>query len=172
MRRTHPRWRQALAWSLVTVQGVLLAALVLVPGGRGLTTPWWLVAGATAMIVAASFLALAGALRLGAGLTASPLPSDVARLRTGGVYAYVRHPIYTALLLGGAGVVLLAARPARIWVWLALLVLLWSKTLLEERALTVRFPDYAAYVARTPRLVPDLLRRLRPNRADLRGPRI
>ncbi|WP_327010699.1 isoprenylcysteine carboxylmethyltransferase family protein [Dactylosporangium sp. NBC_01737] len=160
-----------MAWSLVAAQGFLLAALVLLPGGRGWPTPWWLVAGSAAMIIAAVFLALAGALRLGAGLTASPLPSDAARLRTGGVYAYVRHPIYTALLLGGAGVVLLAARPARIWVWLALLALLWSKTILEERALTARFPDYPAYAARTPRLVPDVLRRRR-NRAGLRGPRI
>lgn len=123
--RAYPPGRQALAGSLVAVQGVLLAALVLLPGGRGWTTPRWLVAGSAAMIIAAVFLALAGALRLGAGLTASPLPSDAARLRTGAVYAYVRHPIYTALLLGGAGV--------------APLALLWSKTLLEKRALTARF---------------------------------
>ena len=75
------------------------------------------------------------------------------------MYTYVRHPIYTALLLGGAGAVLIAARPARIWVWLALLALLCFKTILEERALTARFPDYPAYAAHTPRLLPHVLRR-------------
>ena len=165
MSRVHPRPEQLLAWSLVAVQGMLLATLMLLPGGRGWTTPWWLVVVCAAMITAAAFLALAGALRLGAGLTASPLPSDAARLRTGGVYACVRHPIYTALLLGGAGVVVTAARPARIWVWLALLALLWAKTLLEERALTARFPDYPDYAAHTPRLLPNMLRCLRRGRA-------
>ncbi len=149
------------AWSLVVVQLILLAALLVLPGGRGWATPWWLIAGSTLMITAAGVLALAGALRLGAGLTASPLPTGRAQLRTTGVYAWVRHPIYAALLLGGAGIVLLAARPSRIWVWLALLALLWGKSVLEERALTRRYPDYRAYAAHTPRFLPDPRRHLR-----------
>ena len=164
--RAHPRAEQVPAWSLVTAQGILLAALMLLPGRRGWTTPWWLLAAAATMIVAAVVLGPAGALRLGAGLTASPLPSDAARLRTTGEYAYVRHPIYTALLLGGVGVVLISARPARIWVWLALLALRWSRTILEERALTARFPDYPAYAAHTPRVLPHVLRRVRGTRAN------
>jgi protein-S-isoprenylcysteine O-methyltransferase Ste14 len=68
------------------------------------------------------------------------------------------HPIYTALLLGGAGVVLLGGRASRVWAWLGLLALLWAKTLLEEKALAVRCPDYRAYAARTPRLLPNPVR--------------
>jgi protein-S-isoprenylcysteine O-methyltransferase Ste14 len=154
------------AWLLVAVQLFLLAALLVLPGGRGWATPWWLIAGSTLMITAAGLLALAGAVRLGTGLTASPLPSDRAELRTTGVYAWVRHPIYAALLLGGAGVVLLAARPSRIWVWLALLALLWGKSVLEERALTRRFPDYQGYAANTPRLLPSPRRRLHRTPTD------
>jgi hypothetical protein len=107
------------------------------------------------MIAVAAVLALAGAVRLGPGLTASPLPSAAAELRTTGVYACVRHPIYTGLLLGGASVVLLGGRLTRVWVWLALLALLWSKTWLEERKLAARFPGYRDYATRTPRLIPD-----------------
>lgn len=79
-------------------------------------------------------------------------------MRTTGAYAGVRHPIYAALLLGGAGLVILGGRPARMAVWLALLALLWAKTVVEERKLSERFPDYRAYAARTPRLLPNPLR--------------
>ncbi len=36
---------------------------------------------------------------LGRGLTAAPLPNSHAELRTGGLYRFVRHPIYSGLLL-------------------------------------------------------------------------
>lgn len=149
---------QTLAWSLVAIQGVLLAVLVVLPGERAWSTPWWLAILAVAMILVAVALAVAGALRLGTGLTASPLPSPAAQLRTTGPYACVRHPIYAALLFGGAGLVILGGRPARVAVWLALLALLWAKTVLEERKLSERFADYRAYAARTPRLPPNPLR--------------
>jgi protein-S-isoprenylcysteine O-methyltransferase Ste14 len=128
---------------------------VLLPGRRAWPTPGWLVAAAVVMIVAASVLVVAGTVGLGRGLTASPLPSRAARLRTTGVHACVRHPIYSGLLLGGAGLVLLAGRPSRAWVWLGLLALLWLKTRLEERALADRFPGYRDYAAATPRLIPN-----------------
>jgi protein-S-isoprenylcysteine O-methyltransferase Ste14 len=158
-----PRWA---AWSLVALQFLLLAALVWLPGPRVWAVPGWLAATAVSMIAVAAAMGLAGALGLGAGLTASPLPSPAARLRTTGLYGCVRHPIYTALLLGGAGVVLLGGRLTRVWVWLALLALLLVKTRVEETALTARFPTYPQYAATTPRLVPNparcLTRRRRP----------
>jgi protein-S-isoprenylcysteine O-methyltransferase Ste14 len=94
----------------------------------------------------------------GSGLTASPLPSPGAQLRTAGVYACVRHPINSAPLLGGAGVVALGGRVSRVRVWLALLGLLWFETRLEERKPAARFPGYRSYAAATPRLVPNPLR--------------
>ena len=120
---------------------------MVLPGERAWSTPWWLAILAVAMILVAVALAVAGALRLGTGLTASPLPSPAAQLRTTGPYACVRHPIYAALLFGGAGLVILGGRPARVAVWLALLALLWAKTVLEERKLSERFADYRAYAA-------------------------
>ncbi|MGE5827110.1 MAG: methyltransferase domain-containing protein [Micromonosporaceae bacterium] len=140
------------------VQLLLLAGLVWLPGARVWSVPAWLAVLAAAMMAVAAVVAVASALRLGTGLTASPLPSPAARLRTTGMYACVRHPIYTALLVGGAGVVLLGGRLARVWVWFALLTVLLVKTLLEEAALRARFPGYAGYAAATPRLVPRPLR--------------
>ncbi|MGZ4618909.1 MAG: methyltransferase family protein [Frankiaceae bacterium] len=148
------RGEQPVAWSLVAVQVLLLAGLVFAPGPRVWQAPEWLAVAAVVMIAAGGMAALVGAAGLGAGLTASPLPSAAARLRTTGMYRCVRHPIYSGLLLGGAGVVLLGGRLTRIAVWLGLLVLLWGKSHFEERKLTARFPDYRDYAARTPRLIP------------------
>ncbi|WP_127500310.1 methyltransferase family protein [Actinoplanes solisilvae] len=152
---TSPRTEQLAAWSLVALQMVLLAGLVWVPGERVWSVTGWPAVTAVVVIAIAAVFAGAAAVRLGSGLTASPLPSSAAQLRTTGAYAYVRHPIYTGLLLGGAAVVLLGGRLTRVWVWLGLLVLLWGKTRLEERKLAARFPGYRDYAARTPRLVPD-----------------
>lgn len=152
---TYPRIEHVVAWSLVALQLVLLAGLVWLPGERAWPVSGWLIASASVMIATAAVFAVAGAVSLGTGLTASPLPSAAAQLRTSGVYACVRHPIYTGLLLGGAGVVLLGGRTGRVWVWFALLVLLWGKARLEEHKLAARFPGYRDYAARTARLVPD-----------------
>jgi protein-S-isoprenylcysteine O-methyltransferase Ste14 len=99
------------------------------------------------------------------------LPAAAARLRTTGAYACVRHPIYAGLLLGGAGAMLLGGRPARVLAWVGLLGVLWVKTRLEESKLAARFPDYGAYAAQTPRLVPHPVRcmaRWRARQADRR----
>ena len=146
------------AWALVAGQLVLLAGLVWLPGARTWTTPVWAVSTAMAVLLFAALIAVAGLAGLGRGLTASPLPSPAAQLRTTGVYACMRHPIYSALLLGGAAFVILGGRLSRVWVWVALLALLLIKTRVEEAALRVRFPGYRAYADATPRLVPDPLR--------------
>lgn len=150
----YRRDEQAVAWSLVAVQAVLLAGLVFAPGARVWAVPLWLADVAIVMIAAGGVAALVGAAGLGAGLTASPLPSAAARLRTTGLYAWVRHPIYSGLLLAGAGVVLLGGRLSRVAVWAVLLLLLWGKSRFEERKLAARFPGYRDYEARTPRLIP------------------
>lgn len=157
----YRRGEQVVAWALVAVQLVLLVGLVVAPGARGWTVPWWLSVVAGVMVAAGGLAALLGAAGLGAGLTASPLPAASATLRTTGVYGCVRHPIYSGLLLAGAGVVVFGGRPTRALVWVGLLVVLWGKSRFEERRLTARFPGYRAYAVRTPRLLPRP-RRCRP----------
>jgi hypothetical protein len=70
--RTYRRAEHAAAWSLVAAQVLLLAGMVWLPGGRFWPTPGWLAAVAAVMLALAGILALAGAARLGGGLTASP----------------------------------------------------------------------------------------------------
>lgn len=77
-----------------------------------------------------------------------------ARLVSRGPYRYIRHPMYSGLLLGGLGLVLGAPIWWRGLIWLVLLADLLIKLRYEEQLLARRFPDYAAYSRRTWRLIP------------------
>lgn len=150
----HPASAVWTSRALVTAQFVLLVALVLVPRGGGWVVPLWLrglagVAGVLGVVVM-----LVGGTALGRGLTAAPLPNAHAQLRTGGLYRFVRHPIYSGLLLMAGAIAVVSGSVARLVVFAALVGLINVKARWEERQLMRRFPDYAAYAARTPRFLP------------------
>jgi protein-S-isoprenylcysteine O-methyltransferase Ste14 len=84
-----------------------------------------------------------------------PAPRAGGRLVSDGPYRWIRHPMYSALLLAGLGVVLGAGG----WSALALATLaavLWLKARLEEQGMRAAHPDYADYERRTWRFVPFL----------------
>ena len=86
----------------------------------------------------------------------NPLP-DVrrdARLVTRGPYRWVRHPMYTGVLLTLLALVLDTLTLTRLVVWLLLLANLLIKLDYEEALLAQRFPEYAAYRRRTRKLLP------------------
>jgi protein-S-isoprenylcysteine O-methyltransferase Ste14 len=113
----------------------------------------------SAVTVAGIALMIIGATGLGRGLTATPLPNAHAQLRTGGLYRFVRHPIYSGLLLTMASVTAASGSGLRLLTLGALFVLLTVKARWEERRLSQRFEGYAQYAARTPRFVPVRWRR-------------
>lgn len=83
-----------------------------------------------------------------------PEPRARARLITTGPYARMRHPMYTAVIAGALALAIGWNTFAH-WVALAVLVVvLNAKARREERLLARRFPEYAAYAARTPRFLP------------------
>lgn len=145
-----------MGWLLVTAQFVLLALVVLLPASTGWSVPDALDRVAQVVQVAAIVIMVTAATNLGRGLSASPLPNAHAQLRTGGLYRWVRHPIYFGLLLFA---VAWTANSGSGWVagaCLALVVLLNVKARWEEVRLTKVFPEYAAYATRTPRILPRL----------------
>lgn len=85
-----------------------------------------------------------------------PSPNPRGFLVTGGPFAYIRHPLYFALLLGGLGLVLAYPTIARLIAWAVLCVVLTIKIRYEETLLAQRYSGYDKYLAHTGRLFPRL----------------
>jgi len=139
---------------LVTAQMVLLGLIALLPARADWPVPGWLAIISVAAGVTGLAVMSLGATALGRGLTATPLPNRHAQLRTGGLYAHVRHPIYTGLLLLAASTVAASGSALRLVPFVLLMMLLTVKSSWEETRLTRRFPGYTGYAARTPRFIP------------------
>jgi protein-S-isoprenylcysteine O-methyltransferase Ste14 len=139
---------------LVLVQFILLGLIVLLPDADTWTLPVALGRAARVAEWVGIIVMVVAAAALGRGLTAAPLPNSHAKLRTGGLYRFVRHPIYTGLLLFAVASTTLSGS---VWVVVAsaaLVLLINTKARWEERHLAQRFPEYAAYAARTHRFIP------------------
>ncbi len=107
-----------------------------------------------ALIALGTAILFAGIRRLGVSLSALPKPVDNGVLIEDGVYAYVRHPIYLGVILVGLGYSVAMDALVALIVAVILAVFLDLKSRHEETLLRQRYPDYAAYAARTKRFVP------------------
>lgn len=89
-------------------------------------------------------------------LTALPAPIDNAKLLTSGLYKYVRHPIYTGVILAFAGVALGSGSFIKLLLWLVLVVFFFTKSNYEEGLLSKQFAGYRKYQKYTGRFLPKL----------------
>jgi protein-S-isoprenylcysteine O-methyltransferase Ste14 len=71
-----------------------------------------------------------------------------------GPYAYIRHPMYSGLLLMLLGVALYYGRKFWIIVFISCFFGLYFKSQMEERLLAKAFPAYSEYKRRTKALIP------------------
>jgi protein-S-isoprenylcysteine O-methyltransferase Ste14 len=129
-------------------------ALVLAPSAPALHASQRI---AGIVLIAMGMLVLAAAfIALGRAFTPNPVPKPGAAMAAHGIYRFVRHPMYSAVLLCSLG---WAAAFGGVWHYAlcsALLAFFWAKSRAEERWLTQRYADYATYQARTGRFVPRL----------------
>jgi protein-S-isoprenylcysteine O-methyltransferase Ste14 len=146
-----------LGYAFVVAQSALFG-LIFAPRGRarGSAGPRPLRAVTGLAIGTGTAVAVAGIRELGPDLTPMPLPREGSQLRTQGVYALVRHPVYTGVMTASAVRGLTAGDRVRPFAATALCALLIVKAGWEERQMQARFPEYAAYARRTPRFVPRL----------------
>lgn len=138
------------------LNAVVLPAAMVLPAGLG-----WVPSTASTRVAVAGFV-LVGVGHLVAvvvlgflGRSFSILP-EARKLVTHGPYHVVRHPLYAAELFAVAGIAM------QYWSWwVALMVVAQLGVLLgrmhfEEQVLGAEFPEYAAYRARTKRLIPGV----------------
>jgi len=86
----------------------------------------------------------------------SPLPAvrPNSKLVTAGPYRWIRHPMYTGVLLTMGALVLDQWTIGRGGVWMILLVDLVIKLHYEEGLLRERFPEYATYQQQSRKIFP------------------
>jgi protein-S-isoprenylcysteine O-methyltransferase Ste14 len=148
--------RGTAGWLFVLAQVALFVAIAVVPRSDDWPTPAWVLVVSAVLTLGGFGLVLAASLRLGHSLTPTPVPTDRGALTTGGLYRFVRHPIYSGALAIVLGVGLRSGNRASVPVALLAIVFFDAKARWEERLLSERYVDYADYAARTPRFVPRL----------------
>ena len=155
-----------IAWGFVVGQFALLAAILLLPSGSQWAAPHWVVSIARWLQLVGIVVLVVAMINLGRSLT--PLPSPVAHgeLRTGGLYRLVRHPIYTAIMALAIGSAVRSYNVVAAAATVALIAWFMLKARWEENQLSVRYPAYEEYAARTPRFVPLWPARRRPHLAS------
>jgi protein-S-isoprenylcysteine O-methyltransferase Ste14 len=151
--------RVAVSWGLVGIQAFLflcVAAGALATGvGPRLPASLW--AGVTAVALGAAVL-LWAARNLGSALTPLPLPNG-AGLAAHGAYRWVRHPIYTGVIIACLGAAIGAGTVLAYAAALTVAAFFEAKTRLEERWLVGAYEGYAEYAARTGKFLPGIARR-------------
>ena len=141
--------------TLVALQFALLAVLAWQAlDALGRATP---PLGAMACIAAGVVLGLwALAANRPGNFNIRPQPREGGRLIEHGPYRWIRHPMYSALLLAGLGVAWLAGNAIAWGALAALAVVLRLKAGIEEAAMSRAHAGYVGYRQRTKRFVPGV----------------
>jgi protein-S-isoprenylcysteine O-methyltransferase Ste14 len=111
---------------------------------------------ALALWAVATFFGLGGFLALGKHLTPFPQPKPGFQLVRHGVYAWVRHPLYTAVTTAAGGWAAWRVSPGAAAAALALGIFFRLKAAHEEKWLESACPEYADYRRHTRWFIPFL----------------
>lgn len=155
-------WKGERGEYLLLMQAVLMIGFVILPVYRpvwlSVQPPFLYVLWALAAILAipAATFAIKGLLDLGKNLTPLPYPKEDGQLVQTGMYAIVRHPLYSGIILLGLAYAIGQLSLSHLGATLALFLLLNYKASREEQWLGDRYPDYSAYQQRVKKLIPGL----------------
>jgi len=156
----QPWWRNSRGEWFVIIQVFLVALVALAPGldpvrldlpggGRAMGIVIGVALGVLGLAVV-----LSGFVALGSNLTPLPHPKDDATLVQTGIYALVRHPLYSGVVIGAVGWALINVSLLTLLLAVVLFVFFDIKSRREERWLVHKFPEYAAYRQHVHKLIP------------------
>lgn len=140
---------------LVTLQFGLLLLLAWMASARVLEGP---ISAIAALLALASVVLVMWTFRHNrpGNFNIRPTPRQGGQLITTGPYRHIRHPMYSAVLLGAAAMAWISPLLPALLAWCALLAVLLAKASLEERWMADTHPAYAQYRQQSWRLVPGL----------------
>ena len=153
MGRTEPRERARSALALFAC-AIAMTAVIAFDAPSANTSSAFVLAGDLVAVVSCLWL-LAAVMTLGRCFGVLP---EARGLVTVGPYRLIRHPVYLGEIGACVGLALAAPSALNVVVLAVFMAAQAVRMRLEERALTLAFPEYARYAARTPRLIPRIRR--------------
>lgn len=143
-------------WILVLAQFALLIALVFIPDQPHPNQTLYLIGRALAIF--ALVLLIIAAFVLRPSLTALPEPKHDAPFITNGVYQYLRHPMYSALILFALGAALYKWSLLALATAIGLFIVLNVKYRYEDSLLREKWPQAHEYQTKVGALFPKSIR--------------
>ena len=135
-------------------QFALLIGLLLTPAGNTWPSGYFSFITSTVLLVAGLAVLVLAGLTLGKSLSANPVPLAKSTLKTNGIYAVVRHPIYFGLTLASLGLAISSHNWLGLALFGALVTLLNFKARFEEKLLRAKFDNYSDYARKVGRFIP------------------
>jgi protein-S-isoprenylcysteine O-methyltransferase Ste14 len=126
-------------------QAVVMLCVVL--GGIPLVGDFLMLLLGPGLLLAGLGVAVLSVKDLGSSLSPWPKPASTAELKTDGLYAYMRHPMYAGALAACAGLSIVTGSATRLLLTALLLYVLDVKSDYEEAQLIEAYPGYTSYQA-------------------------
>ena len=101
-------------------------------------------------------------LQLNKNLSPFPTPKNNSHLIQNGLYKYVRHPIYSGIIVFVFGSSVYFASVYKMSISFLLLILFYYKSKYEERLLENKFSNYSAYKFKTGGFIAKIFNKKRP----------
>lgn len=161
--RTVKRTKEKAGLDNITCAVIATAALLLLRVfGSPVSLSTRLIPDSKVLSIASSVLTLIGITiaiiarrRLGENWSSGVVLKEDHELMTTGLYRYVRHPIYSGVLLMGLGTAVVMGKVYAITVFVVVLVFIGFKVRREEKVLTKHFPnEYPGYKSRVKAIIP------------------
>jgi protein-S-isoprenylcysteine O-methyltransferase Ste14 len=138
----------------VTIQFILFLVYVILPSTGYFNFPSILIyLGLIIFSIGLIILTLA-LLQLNKNLSPFPAPKTNGQLLSNGVYKWMRHPIYSGIILFTFGYAIYSKNEYRLMISVALFALFYFKSKYEEELLQNKFPTYNSYQQITSRFFP------------------
>lgn len=138
----------------VALQFVLFVAFVFdVSDWRIYFQEYFLIIAVILLIVGAIII-LVGLSQLRKQLSPFPSPVENAKLIVTGIFKYIRHPIYSGILMTFVGLSLIADSGYKLLITFFLWLVFYGKSLYEEKKLIHVFPEYQNYKNSAGRFLP------------------
>lgn len=153
MPKNNPIPNQLIALTYVLVQAIILLVLIFMNLTTGLSFRKILIVGGVLEWVGIVGI-FVSAYSIRSSLTAMPMPKEHGRLATTGLYQYVRHPMYTSVLVFSSGLALASGEFYKYILVVSLSILFYYKSSYEEKLLANKYDGYQKYAKKTPRFFP------------------